>query len=77
MNVLRDVASELFKMFAEDVWLTIGILAIVTLTGLLTGSGAVRPLVGGALLLLGCIVVLAGSVALHARRQRARRPALE
>jgi hypothetical protein len=53
-------------MFVVDAWLTIGILAVVTLTGLLTASGAVRLLFGGGLLLVGCIVVL------HARRQRNR-----
>jgi hypothetical protein len=72
MNILRDVGSGLVKMFVGDAWLTIGILAVVTLTGLLTASGAVPLLFGGGLLLAGCIVVLLGSVALHARRQRNR-----
>jgi uncharacterized membrane protein YhaH (DUF805 family) len=72
MNILRDVAGNLFKMFVGDVWLTVGVLAVVALTGLLTDSGAVQPLLGGALLFLGCLVVLVASVALHARRQRNR-----
>ena len=70
MNILREVGSELLKMFVADAWLTCGIVSVVALTGLLTQSGAVRPLLGGALLFLGCLVVLAASVALHARRQR-------
>ena len=77
MNVLRDVGSELFQMFVGDAWLTVSILTVVTVTGLLTGSGAVQPLVGGALLFLACIVVLASSVALHARHRRDRRSALD
>ena len=70
MNILRDVVSELLKMFVGDAWLTVGVLIVVALAGLLTHSGAMQPLYGGALLFLGCLVVLAASVALHARRQR-------
>jgi uncharacterized membrane protein YhaH (DUF805 family) len=72
MNILRDAAGNLLKMFVGDAWLTVGILAVVTLTGLLTESGAVRPLVGGAFLFVGCVVVLLMSVALAGRRHRDR-----
>ena len=72
MNMLREVASGLLKMFVGDAWLTVGTLTVVSLTGLLTGSGAVRPLFGGALLFLGCIVVLVASVAFYGRRRRDR-----
>jgi uncharacterized membrane protein YhaH (DUF805 family) len=74
MKILCDFASGLRKMFAADGWLAAGILAVVLLTGLLTESGAVRPLVGGGLLFIGCLVVLVASVALHVRRQRDRLP---
>ena len=70
MNILREVAGELLKMFVGDAWLTAGILIVVALTGLLTGSGAVRPLFGGTVLFLGCIVVLVASVVLAGRRLR-------
>jgi len=72
MNILREVCGELLKMFVGDAWLTLGVLGVVSLTGLLTGSGAVRPLFGGAILFLGCIVVLVASVAVYARRHRDR-----
>ena len=72
MNILREVASGLLKMFVGDAWLTVGILSVVSLTGLLTGSGAVLPLLGGAILFLGCIVVLVASVAVYGRRNRDR-----
>ena len=72
MNILREVADGLLKMFVGDAWLTIGILSVVSLTGLLTGSGAVPPLLGGAILFLGCIVVLVASVAAYGRRHRDR-----
>ena len=72
MNVLREVAGELLKMFVGDAWLTIGILTVVSLTGLLITSGVVPPLVGGAILFLGCIAVLVASVLLAGRRHRDR-----
>ena len=72
MKLLREVASGLIKMFIGDAWLTVGILAVVLLDGLLTGSGAVPPLLGGALLFLGCAVVLVASVVFYGRRHRDR-----
>ena len=72
MNILRDVAAELLKMFVGDAWLAVAILVVVALTGLLTESGAVPPLFGGAVLFLGCIVVLVVSVVLSSRRHRDR-----
>jgi len=72
MNILRDVAGELVKMFIGDAWLTVGILIVVSLTGVLMGPGAVPPLVGGAILFLGCIAVLVASVVLAGRRHRDR-----
>jgi hypothetical protein len=70
--MLREVAGELLKMFVGDAWVTVGILTVVSLTGLLTGSGAVPPLLGGTLLFLGCIIVLVASVVLSGRRHRDR-----
>ena len=70
MNILREVAGGLLKMFVGDAWLTLGVLSVVSLSGLLTGSGVVPPLLGGAILFLGCIVVLVASVAVAGRRHR-------
>ena len=72
MSIVRDVAAGLLKMFVGDAWLTVGILTVVSLTGLLTTSGAVQPLLGGAILFLGCIAVLLASVVLPGRRLRER-----
>jgi hypothetical protein len=72
MNILREVAGELLKMFVADAWLAGGILAVVSLTGGLTRYAALPPLVDGAILLLGCIGVLLASVALTARVRRVR-----
>jgi putative copper export protein len=72
MNIVRDAAGVLFKMFVGDAWLAVGVLSVVSLTGLLTESGAVPPLFGGAILFFGCIAVLLASVAFHGRRHRDR-----
>jgi len=73
MNFLHDAAGALVKMFVGDAWLSVGVLIIVSLTGLVTESGVVPPLVGGAILFLGCIVVLVVSVVRADRRLRNRR----
>lgn len=72
MNIPREVAGVLCKMFVGDAWLAIGSLTVVSLAGSLTRSGAVSPLFGGAILFLGCVVVLVASVALAGRRQCSR-----
>ena len=72
MNIFREVAGELLKMFVGDAGLTVGILIVVSLTGLLAELNAVPPLFGGAVLFLGCIFVLVASVALSSRRARNR-----
>jgi len=72
MNILREVAGGLLRIFVGDAWQTVGILTVVSLTGLLMASGSVRPLFGGALLFMGCIVVLVASVALYGRQHRDR-----
>jgi hypothetical protein len=69
MNFLHGAAGALFKTFIGDVWLAIGILSVVSLTALLTKSGVMPPLFGGAILFLGCIVGLVASV-VHADRRR-------
>jgi uncharacterized membrane protein YhaH (DUF805 family) len=72
MTIVREIAGGVLKMFVGDVWLTVAILTVVSLTGLLTTAGAVQPLFGGAILFLGCIAALVASVALARRRHRDR-----
>jgi hypothetical protein len=72
MNILREVAGGLLKMFVGDYWLTVGILIVVSVAGLLKGSCAVPPLFGGVILFLGCIVVLVASVMIAKWRPRDR-----
>ena len=72
MNVVREVADSLLKMFVGDAVLTVGILTVVSLAGLLTRSGMVPRLLGGAVLFFGSIAVLLASVVLSSRRLRNR-----
>ena len=73
MNILREVGGELLKMFIADGWLAAGIVAVVSVAGLLTRLAGVPPLIGGAILFLGCIAVLLASVALAGRQQHRNR----
>jgi hypothetical protein len=69
MSILKDVLSELFKMFVSDARLTAAILAVVAVTAALTRGTGLSPLVGGAVLLSGSIAVLVLSVDREARRR--------
>jgi hypothetical protein len=69
MKILKDVMAELFGMFVADARLTAAILAIVAVAAGLIETTNLPPLVGGAILLIGCISVLFFSV----RREASRR----
>jgi hypothetical protein len=62
MTLLRDIATELVAMFIGDLRLTIGVLAIVAATGLSIDLLGLHPLIGGAVLLLGCPILLIENV---------------
>lgn len=71
MTILKDVLSELFSMFVGDARLSAAILIVVaSAAGLIRLTGA-PPLVGGAVLLAGCLAVMIGAV-LRAARIHAR-----
>jgi Flp pilus assembly protein TadB len=69
MNILKDVASELFSMFVSDARLTAAILAIVLAAAALIDVVGAPRLVGGGVLLAGCVAVLVLSVRREARRR--------
>lgn len=62
MTILRDVLAELIGMFISDARLSAAILAIVAGTAILIEIGRVEPLIGGGVLLIGCLVVLLAAV---------------
>jgi hypothetical protein len=58
MNLLKEVAAELVGMFFGDTRMTLTVLAIVAASGALVTLTGIDPLVGGAILALGCPVLL-------------------
>lgn len=73
MSILRDVLSELFKMFVSDARLTATILALVLIAAVLIDATALPAVIGGLVLLGGCLAVLALSVWREARRRERRK----
>jgi hypothetical protein len=67
MTVLRELAAELIGMFVGEKRLTVAVLAIVAAAGSLVDFTNLNSLVGGALLLFGCLVLLIESVCRSAR----------
>jgi hypothetical protein len=68
MSMLRAVAHELLGLFIDDGALAVEILAVVILAAVFAALAPERPLVTGAILLLGCLTVLSISVAKAARQ---------
>lgn len=72
MTILKDILAELYGMFVADARLTMAILGVVALAAGLIDVGVVAPLIGGVVLLAGCLGIMIGSVLWSARQQRAR-----
>jgi hypothetical protein len=69
VDVLRAFAAEIVKMFAADLWLTLGAVAVVAVvaggeTAHVLGRGAVAPAIG-----VGVAAVLTVAVLRAARRR--------
>ena len=69
MSLLRDIAHELLGMFLADFRLTVAILALVLLVAGLIFSLGVQPLIGGSVLLAGCLVILVEAAVRETRRR--------
>jgi len=67
MTMLKELAAELVGMFVAEKRLAIAVLVIVAVTGSLVDLAGLNPLVGGAMLLLGCLMLLIESVCRAAR----------
>ena len=67
MTMLKELAAELIGMFVAEKRLTIAVLVIVAVTGSLVDFAGLNPLVGGAVLLFGCLSLLIESVCRAAR----------
>jgi hypothetical protein len=62
MTVLRIAISELIGMFIDDGSLAVLALLLILVVAAAIKLAALPPLVGGALLLLGCLAILTYSV---------------
>ncbi|MBY3030580.1 hypothetical protein HF265_15925 [Rhizobium leguminosarum] len=69
MNILKLVFREFFGMFIDDGALALLALLLIAVAGLLVKFAHVDALLAAALLLLGCLLILAESVASAARRK--------
>jgi uncharacterized membrane protein YdjX (TVP38/TMEM64 family) len=68
MKMLADMLRELAGLFVDDGALALAIVTIVVLAGIVAAMMPGLPLVAGAILLFGCLVVLVLNVARAARR---------
>ena len=67
MTMLKEVVAELIGMFVGERRLTIAVLMIVAMAGCLVDFTGLDPLVGGAVMLFGCLILLIESVCRSAR----------
>jgi hypothetical protein len=69
MNIIRDVLSELCGMFLADARLTLTTLFLVAAVAGLVSVLQVGPLVGGGILIFGCLATLVEAASREARRR--------
>ena len=67
MTLLKEVAAELIGMFVAEKRLTLAVLGVVTVAGCLVNFTDLNPLVGGTVVLLGCVILLIENVWRSAR----------
>jgi hypothetical protein len=67
MTMLKELAAELIGMFVAEKRLAIAVLSIVAVAGSLVDLAGLNPLVGGVVLLFGCLILLIESVCRAAR----------
>jgi hypothetical protein len=67
MTVIKEVVAELIGMFVAEKRLTIAVLTIVAMAGGLVDFTDLDPLVGGSVVLFGCLILLIESVCRCAR----------
>ena len=67
MNLLKEIVAELFGMFVADALLTTGALALIAAAAIAIHVIGLDPLVGGAVLVVGCPLLLIGNVHRHKR----------
>jgi hypothetical protein len=68
VTILANALRELIGLFVDDDALAIAIVAVVVFAGVVAALMPDVPLVGGAILLFGCLTALLSSVARADRR---------
>jgi hypothetical protein len=71
MSIITEVAKELLGMFIADARLTTATLVLVAIVAGLVVALRVAPLLGGGVLLLGCLAILVEAVVREAGRWNA------
>lgn len=71
-GIVAEVGRELLGMFIADARLTATTLALVAAVAGLVAALHVAPLLGGSLLLLGCLAIPVEAAIRETRRRRAR-----
>jgi hypothetical protein len=69
MSIMFEVAKELLGMFLADARLTMATLALVAIVGGLVIAMHADPLVGGSVLILGCLAILVEASVREARHR--------
>ena len=69
MSLLKEVLAELIGMFLADLRLSVAVLVLVAVVAALVDGAGIDPLLGGGLLLAGCLAILAAVTAAAARRR--------
>jgi hypothetical protein len=70
MSIVADVCKELLGMFLADARLTMAILFLVATVATLVVVLRVGPLLGGVVLVLGCLAILVETARREATRGR-------
>lgn len=71
MSIIVEVARELLGMFLADARFTTATLVLVAIVAGLVVALRVESLLGGSVLLLGCLVILVEAAVREARRRSA------
>lgn len=71
MSIIVEVAKGLFGMFLADARLTTTTLVLVAIVAGLVFALRLEPLLGGSVLLLGCLAILVEAAVREARRLNA------
>ncbi|SMF55804.1 hypothetical protein SAMN06265365_119110 [Tistlia consotensis] len=68
MSLIAEVLKELVGMFVGDARLSAAVLAVVAVSAVVADGTQLDPLVGGGILLVGCLLLVVESARRHARR---------